>query len=185
MKGSVKARGKEILTTAPRRSKNLVGGTAIYAGGRYMGSARAQSLGLDMARQGVKAGRGRVGATRAMSKGLKRSRNAQAKKEYFRATGKSQARRNAAKLAGVVAIGAAGLYVAKTEKVYVNASVRNNIAGVTVATKRGAFNGSLAKKGNRVHYDGLMTSRKNGTTRSGVGFVQFSKKGVKRTHYNV
>lgn len=133
VKGSVKARGKEIVTTAPRRSKNLVGGAAMYAGGRYMGSARAQSLGLDMARQGVKAGRGRVGATRAMSKGLKRSRNAQAKKEYFKATGKSQARRNVAKLAAVGVVGAAGLYAVKNGHIARGAHLGKNMGGADIS----------------------------------------------------
>lgn len=113
VKGSAKARGKEILTSAPRRSKQLVGGAALYGAGRYMGSARAQSLGLNMAQQGARAGVGRVGATRAMSKGLQRSRNRKAKDQYYREIGTTRARRNALKLAGAAVVAGAGLYAVK------------------------------------------------------------------------
>lgn len=176
VKGSVKARGKEIVTTAPRRSKNLVGGTAIYAGGRYMGSARAQSIGLDMAKAGLRGGAGRVGATRAMSKGLKRSRNAQAKKEYFRATGKSQARRNVAKLAAVGVVGAAVLYGVKNEHLGARVKISDNLRG-----GEATFGVNLGSRGKRAVHGSYVIGRsvKNGKKGVALSGMVVGAKGVK------
>lgn len=186
VKGSVKARGKEIVTTAPRRSKNLVGGAALYAGGRYMGSARAQSLGLDMARQGARAGVGRVGATRAMSRGLKRGRNRAAKDEYYKSIGTTRARRNAAKLAAAGIVGAAALYTVKKEGVYVDASVGKTISGATIGSRRGMVSGSLVSHGGgHFQYQGATRRTKSGKISVNNGFVQFSRKGVNHQNFRV
>ena len=182
----MKARGKEIVTTAPRRSKNLVGGAALYAGGRYMGSARAQSLGLDMARQGVRGGAGRVGATRAMSKGLKRSRNRAAQDEYYKSIGTTRAKRNAMKLAAAGVVGAAALYTVKKEGVYADASVGKTISGVTVGSKRGVVSGSLISHGGgHFQYQGATRRTKSGKISVNNGFVQFSRKGVNHQNFRV
>ena len=107
MKGSAKARVRETVTTAPRRSRQMVAGTAVYVFGKQSGSARAQTYGMALAKKGAKASGGRVRATRAMSKGLKKSRNRQAKDRYYREVGTSRSRRNAMKIAGVVGVAAA------------------------------------------------------------------------------
>lgn len=137
VKGSVKARGKEILTTAPRRSKNLVGGTAIYAAGRYMGSTKAQSVGLSMGKAGLRGGVGRVGATRAMSKGLMKSQNRKAQDEYYKSIGTSRAKRNAMKIAGAAVVAGAGLYAVKNGHLGVQGGVADHLKSGSIGVRIG------------------------------------------------
>lgn len=137
-KGSVKARGKEFVTTAPRRSRQIAGGAAVYAVGRYSGSARAQQIGYNTVRRGVSSSVGRTTATYHMSKGLKKSRNRQAKDQYYRDIGTSRNRRNAMKLAGAaVAVGAVA-YGVKSGNI--SGSASNGLLELSAhSKKRGAF----------------------------------------------
>lgn len=107
VKGSAKARGREFVTTSPRRSKDIAIGAAAYTLGRSSGSPRMQSYGLQRAQRGVKSSVGRSTATYKMSKGLKKSRNRRSKDQYLADIGSSRKKRNAMKIAaGAVAVGA-------------------------------------------------------------------------------
>lgn len=110
-KGSVKARGREFFDTAPRRSRNIVAGAAQYGAGYAIQSRALQSRGTVNVKRGVSAGAGRVNATRKMSKGLRDSRNRQAKDRYYKSIGTTRARQNAKKAAaaGIAIAGVAGL----------------------------------------------------------------------------
>lgn len=137
VKGSVKARGKEFVTTAPRRSRQMAAGAAIYSVGRYSGSARAQQVGFEMARKGVSGAKGRTTATYHMSKCLKRSRNRQAKDQYYRQIGTTRAKRNAMKAATVVGIAGAAAVAHRSDRIDTSYVDRGVSSAKKSAAKRG------------------------------------------------
>lgn len=153
MRGSRKARVRETFTTMPRRSRDVVAGTAAYGFGRYSGSHSVRSYGLQRAKRGAYGMAGRTSATRAMSKGLKRSRNRKAKDDYYRMTGTSRAKRNAMKAGATVGVLAAaaiahkkGLWSVKAEKLPRGAkSVKVRVGKSYVrGTAKGSIFGSRA-----------------------------------------
>ena len=145
-KGSVKARGTEFFENAPRRSRRMVGGAAVYTYGNLAGSRRAQVHGSQMFVEGFRGATGRSRATYKMSKGLKKSRNRAAKDAYYRDIGTSRKKRNAMKAAAVVGV------VATTAVAY----KKNNLGGyVHVQNDSNAFYMGFGKdmwKRKELHY---------------------------------
>lgn len=107
VKGSVKARGKELRNPAVARTRNVVGGASMYAIGTSIGSNNLKSRGYSKAKYGVQASYGRTTATRKMSKGLQKSRNKTAKRQYQKEIGSTRTTR--AVRNGIVAATAVGL----------------------------------------------------------------------------
>lgn len=166
-KGSFKARGREFVTTAPKRSQRIAGGAAIYTMGRASGSARATSYGLSMAQEGVKGAAGRTRATYKMSKGLKKSRNRSSKDKYLSDIGSSRKKRNAMKIAaGVVAVGATAYAVKKGA---IHAERGSNYA--YVAAGRGVRGGAPG-------FAGAGVSRNRGSSVSGKAYVGSKSKAI-------
>ena len=142
VKGSVKNRGREFVTTAPRRTRQITAGAAAYTLGRSSGSARMQSYGLSMAQRGVKTSAGRTSATVAMSRGLKRSRNRASKDRYLKDIGSSRAKRRAMKLAaGAVVVGAT-VYALKNKNLEV---------GVRLGSKSTTISRTVRARGRTAH----------------------------------
>ena len=144
VRGSVKARGREIARPGSRRARNLVGGAVAYGVGRSIGSQRIQSTGAAMVRHGVSANYGRVNATRKMSKGLQRSQNRTAKRRYQKAIGSTRTTRAARN--GIVIATTAGLaYGAyKTGHVRTGKTPKGSYYLSAVAKRRGIRVGGAA-----------------------------------------
>lgn len=82
VRGSRKARLRELRTNKKVRAKNVTVGATKYAAGRVLGDAALAKRGSSQLGKGVKGNLGRVASTKAMSRGLLRSQNKAAKKRY-------------------------------------------------------------------------------------------------------
>lgn len=145
VRGSVKARKNELRANRAVRAKNVSGGATKLAAGVVLNSEHMTSAGSRQLRQGIKGNVGRVKSTRAMAKGLKKSQNRAAKKQYRKDIGRTGAKRAAR--AGVIAASTVGLAYAANRNGNVKA-FRSNFAGessvgVSVSSKRLGVHGGL------------------------------------------
>lgn len=162
VKGSAKARLYETVDVGSKRGRTITGGVIAAGVGKKIGSQTLQSYGVQTARQGVHTSIGRSRATAAWSKGLKKSRNRQAKERYRKEIGSTRAKRAARN--GILLAGTAGLAYAayKNGNVEVAAGDGNLIASVG---RRGKTPNAYVK-GNKIP----------GTTTVGFGTRAGSKK---------